>query len=527
MLANHSFYPTQSDGTDATKLQPSDFAADHLFGVKAHPHLAKGDGTTDDTAAIQAAVDAADVAGGGQIYLPAGTYKMLTSVLLPDSLSGRLQIIGEAGTVLKPTNGCFLASTAGTYQNFDFGWFAIDATDSTGSYSLIGSRYNTGNGQNVNWDNVYVHDIQMTALPVDTAGSPTKDIWGIGFAISTTGANHYAKNITVERVTISGGNAGILVTGHGSVNDNLDIDNITIHDCSHIVAATNPGSFACSNFHVGQYARVGRVRIINCYGENSGDDGIEINTAQDALITGCTMKNSYNGGYFVRNYSNPSSGYVTTQRLVFRDNVSIGDNTDLLTQGIVFGEGDYGEVTIDGFRLTAKKGGYGVGIGDGSTTPVIEKLTLRDIHLDYDLAQTISGTTGWNAICVLEYGSGNRHIIDGVHIDVSGTVTGAYTFNPYLVMLGGSDIHFVVRDCTLNWTPTTSTGAPRFLAVGYATGTNLVGIYVDGCSVFGTDDFFTPWQVEGNPFDSTHLKLAGCALNASGTAVSSNNFSMA
>ena len=35
---------------------------------------AKGDGTTKDTAAIQAAVDAANAAGGGEVLLPAGRY---------------------------------------------------------------------------------------------------------------------------------------------------------------------------------------------------------------------------------------------------------------------------------------------------------------------------------------------------------------------------------------------------------------------------------------------------------------------
>lgn len=37
---------------------------------------AVGDGTTDDTAAIQAAIDAADTAGGGTVILPAGTFKV-------------------------------------------------------------------------------------------------------------------------------------------------------------------------------------------------------------------------------------------------------------------------------------------------------------------------------------------------------------------------------------------------------------------------------------------------------------------
>lgn len=45
---------------------------DHFFNVK--DFGAKGDGVTDDTAAIEAALAAAAAQGGGTIYLDAGTY---------------------------------------------------------------------------------------------------------------------------------------------------------------------------------------------------------------------------------------------------------------------------------------------------------------------------------------------------------------------------------------------------------------------------------------------------------------------
>jgi hypothetical protein len=73
VLANHGYYsnypvnaPIQDNGGET-------------FNVKAFG--AKGDGSTDDTAAIQSAINAASTAGGGSVYIPAGTYKVTSSIV--------------------------------------------------------------------------------------------------------------------------------------------------------------------------------------------------------------------------------------------------------------------------------------------------------------------------------------------------------------------------------------------------------------------------------------------------------------
>lgn len=72
---------------------------------------AVGDGAADDTAAIQAAIDAADAAGGGRVYLRKGTYKV-TGLLLPSKVT----LVGDSagGQVGNSTKIIYAGAAGGT-----------------------------------------------------------------------------------------------------------------------------------------------------------------------------------------------------------------------------------------------------------------------------------------------------------------------------------------------------------------------------------------------------------------------------
>ncbi len=77
---------------------------------------ATGDGTTDDTASIQAAINSVSASGGGTVYMPAGVYVISSTIYLSQTISesyfNPVELIGSgrnSGTV--PTGGTISGGT--------------------------------------------------------------------------------------------------------------------------------------------------------------------------------------------------------------------------------------------------------------------------------------------------------------------------------------------------------------------------------------------------------------------------------
>src|SRR5256886_5833128 len=78
-------------------IAPASAAA---FNVK--DYGATGNGSTNDTAAINKAINAASTAGGGVVEFPAGTYKSANSIHLKSNITLQLDagstVVGASGT---------------------------------------------------------------------------------------------------------------------------------------------------------------------------------------------------------------------------------------------------------------------------------------------------------------------------------------------------------------------------------------------------------------------------------------------
>ena len=99
--------PVKATGSTTARTLAARFS--DVINVK--DYGATGDGVTDDTAAIQAAIDASEAAGGGIVYFPPGDYRT-TSVLTVDNVGVTLMGAGRQATIITPD--------AGTYDVIEF-----------------------------------------------------------------------------------------------------------------------------------------------------------------------------------------------------------------------------------------------------------------------------------------------------------------------------------------------------------------------------------------------------------------------
>lgn len=225
--ANVQLQPKQSsttlvyDGTISRWVLQNVGVSQPVF-VNARDFGAQADGVTDDTVAIQTAVNAVLALGGGHVHLPAGNYLLGTKqgtngewILIPNNTT-QLRISGEGvdKTTIKIPNGV----------NPGGGWSCVFGNM---QFTVVGG----GNNYTANLMNVWVHDMTIDCNAANNLWS-SPNFGGLQepFIYNSAVAVINGDNCRVERVWIKNFN-GVHAIQAGEYQSPSSLTNVSIESC--------------------------------------------------------------------------------------------------------------------------------------------------------------------------------------------------------------------------------------------------------------------------------------------------------
>ncbi len=284
---------TSAEGGNSThnfRLGDLQQAVTGVASVKAAAYGAKGDGTSDDTAAIRSAIDANDI-----VYFPAGTYRVTATISIP---SDRV-LYGDSMwlSVIKQTNV--------DRANKDSYYAAMLIDGSSAPKSNIQLRDLGFVGENAD-----VVDIPLGITPaLLRIGVPVSDVLvdrcrfenSFGQGVQSYGSDNTARLAIRDCIANHNGETGINVSGYDSIIS---------------------GNTCIGNAYAGYECVLTRSRFVANYAIENKKDGIAIGgySGQQFVFPGGHF-NVIQGNVAVRNATHGLKIVVGTNNSIISDNI--------------------------------------------------------------------------------------------------------------------------------------------------------------------------------------------------------------
>ena len=298
-------------------------------GINVKEYGATGDGSTDDTSAINSAISS--LTTGGTLIFPKGTYKISSAVAF-DGKEATVQAYGATFTLVGNNAGFHVK---GTINNFNVFGGTIngdnDATRSDASTAQIGWLIGDAVGATIN--NVTIRDVKVNQANVGFKAS-------YGGGSSPTVAFN-VRFINCQAIDSAGTTGGV---GYGfqfaQVSGGM-MDNCLAADCTrHGIYLSEGADYTISNCYVKDggigsgvvrgavaIARSNNVTVTGCSIDNANDVGMVIddddqglspdNYSKNITISGCTFKANVLGGIWVgENLASPNTPTGLVENLI-------------------------------------------------------------------------------------------------------------------------------------------------------------------------------------------------------------------
>lgn len=316
--------PTATGGTNTTQIATTAFVEAATAGSSGNVwtlfnvifYGATGNGTSDDTAGINAAVAAAVAAGGGIVYFPSGTYKTTSTITVNSANPVYLTGAGRWATTIKPTfaaSDTFRVFLSTIGEGGGILGMTIDGTNATGASSglHVGDMFQyaldvavqnfTGTNAIGAWfDNVYMFTEQLHGT-VFASNNSNNVLFDEGSGAGTT--THATVTGSFERFDLS-----IYINqGNSSAYDGLVFRN---------GAFVSNGTLRYKgNFGAGTSLTSAALRITGAAPTGAADAGNASNVAYNTIDIGLEVTATGTGPYAV--FFGSTSNFMTENQGCF------------------------------------------------------------------------------------------------------------------------------------------------------------------------------------------------------------------
>lgn len=405
--------------------------------------------------AVSAAIAALGLAGG-RVELAAGAHTWDSIPAIPPNLSGLLTISGAPDAVvsLTPAAPRFIdfarTDNHQVFRRWRLENLRIDAGGVGGKHHVIVGTYINGTTMaRVNFEDGSVEDVVAYNIPTDNTLATHR----LGIALNSfhVASGEPTENtitgIKVKGVKIFGGNAGVLIGGNGPDSGvNVWLDEIDVEDTEFDGLVTPTVFYASSGLHIGGKGYGGRVKIARCKSKNTGDNGIEVNAFDNAVVEDSVVVDAANVGFYSRNFH--ALRDTELARLSW-ENCRVEVNSIVPTRasntygrGFMLPEGvgnAFGEVNQKNCYVTVKSPGEFHAPGYGFA---VNGVPVRRLHLDVTVSVTNAAVTPSLAVyptIAVVHPLGSCHTTGDIRLKVSGAQSGGAVASVRGATIGGSD----------------------------------------------------------------------------------------